>query len=347
MYQMDAVPAVRIGTSGLCLREELLLMNMIRTSAPRYAQLQWQYVSDQACDVRIGGAPGTDSARFHVSVLRHGDMERQGLVLHLPLRLPAVETLLGQLQKHITAPQGGPLTRPQIPLPRETVRSQEALAVAAGAEVIRMRAPAESFADRLHRELQAGSQMIELVVPGRAPAVVIECAQRKYFLPAETTAAVNGEAWMTMLTDLTGCCEIRVAPLTSSARASSSPRRPLDRLLWRLGMITNDLLKSLPAQGQFQLRRWPDFGALGTQPRFIKLAAILVRKSLTIDELVAEAHIVREEVIHYLNACQLCGLLKITSSSAVLPMTRPTRAVSSDAGMRGLLGRIRSALHLG
>jgi hypothetical protein len=210
---------------------------------------------------------------------------------------------------------------------------------------------AECFTERLHRQLQEHPEILELAVPGQAPIVVIECWRKQYFLPAEGPKVLSGDSWTTLLGQLGEDCEIRAAPATRIAHlACPAPRRTLDRLLWRLGVTTSQLLRWLPAHAQFQLRRWPDFGALGTQAKFIKLAAMLVRQASTVETLVRDGRMQRTEVIAFLNGCELCGLLKVTAPSAEVrsvPTSVSQPVVPAAAGMRGLLGRIRSALHLG
>lgn len=352
---MSSIPVLRIGSIGLSLREELLLMAMLRISAADHPRLRWEYVSDQACDVVVGaeqhsGAGIHEVRPLPVAVIRHGDMQRDGLALHFPLRITAVCALLDQLERRMLKP---------VSLASEAPRSAASAVVSARTAVIareaatalRVAPASEGFTERLHRQLQERPDILELGAAGQPPVVVIECWRKQYFLPAERPAAVGNDSWVALLNQLTETCEIRTAPNTRVAHlACAAPRRALDRLLWRLGIMTPDLLKWLPAHARFQLRRWPDFGALGTQAKFIKLAALLVRQASSLETLVRDGHMPRSDVVAFLNGSELCGLLKVVAPTAEvrsLPRPAPRPAVPVEAGMRGLLGRIRSALHLG
>jgi hypothetical protein len=206
-------------------------------------------------------------------------------------------------------------------------------------------------AERICRELQQAGDVLELGLPGQPPMLVIECWRKQFFLPAEPATVINANAWVALFGQVIQHCEVRRAVGARTAYLSATaPRRPLDRMLWCLGMSCNDgeLLSGLSANGRFQLRRWPDFGALGTQPKFIKLAALLVRQSLTLDELTGRGLLSRSEVAAFLNGCELCGLLRISTdaSAHVLPQRSAVPTATRTVGMRGLLGRIRAALHL-
>lgn len=345
---MSAPSLVRIGSSGLKLHEDLLLMSTIRVCSADHPQLRFEFVSDQTCDVQItteqAARPVTTTAPKRVRVLRSGDATCEGLTLHFPLRVAAIQALLRQLATWWLEAKAGTAV--------QSSRPPHALQPVAAAVMLKANPrTADTFIEKLHRQLQQNVEVLELLIPGQSPTLVIECWRKKYFLPTETAGSVSGEGWMELLGKLTEHWEIRPAAAAKAAHSRcEAPRRALDRLLWRLGMLAPELCRWLPEHGRFQLRRWPDFGALGTQARFIKLAALLVRQTLTLDELVQNGHMQRSEVIQFLNGCELCGLLKVSSTStAVVPLVRPAprQAPASSAGMRGLLGRIRSALHLG
>lgn len=355
---MSVLPrGMRLGTQGLTLREELLLMTMLRLVRPSNAsgQMHWHFVSDQPCDVCVGTTPKPHNGTLHVLALHHGDPDAgERLSLHFPLRVAAVEALIDQVERR--------LTQEPRPQPQPQVLPAPALPTGAGDADPSLVSPALRFADQVQRELAAGREIVELSVPGKSPLLVIECWRRQFLLPAERAPAQSTDAWLPAIEPLLSHCEFRhPVGLRDRYLTLPAPRRTVERLLWGLGMLTRGphLLAALAGRQRFQLKHWPDFGALGTPGRFIKLAALLVRQSSTLAELAATSKMPREELIGFINACALCGLLKpaagadgAVEAARQAPATAlPTRPVPKPpapppAGMRGLLERIRHALHL-
>lgn len=342
---MSCVTPLRIGASGLSLREELLLQSMVRLAPAG----RWTYVSDLPCEVRLCSvgelrAVGREvNPPLPVAVLRAGEPPpAQGLSLHLPLRTPAVLDLLERLQQRLTTPSTAVLGRVADTAP----------AAPAAVPVDHGAGRALQFAQLIRQALAQERDVIEVAVPGRHPALVLECWRRQFLLPDERRPPLSADAWLKPVGELIAHCEVR---RNGSARtvwqANAAPRRSLDRLLWGLGMLTRGpmLLEHMPQDAAYQLRRWPDFGALGTPPRFIKLAAWMVRQPMTVDGMTRQGQLSRAEVVSFFNACELCGLFKpheVVRASAMAGSS-PSALAAPRAGMRGLLSRIRSALHLG
>lgn len=355
---MSVLPrGMRMGTQGLTLREELLLMTMLRLVRPATCStpVHWQFVSEQPCDVCVGTTPKAHNGALHVLALHHGDPDAgAALSLHFPLRVAAVEALVEQVENRLQQ-------RPQQPLRPSTPATTSG---SGGGE----RGPAQPepataspllrFADQVQRQLAAGRDIVELAEPGKPALLVVECWRRQFLLPAERSPAQSADAWLPAIEPLLSQCEFR-SPTGMRERyaATSAPRRSVDRLLWGLGMLTRGplLLAALAPQAQFQLRHWPDFGALGTPGRYIRLAALLVRQACSLKQLQAATSMATDEVVAFLNASALCGLLKPVAQgagSAAGPAPRPPTPPAPAgnpapvAGMRGLLERIRNALHL-
>lgn len=351
---MSVLPrGMRLGTQGLSLREELLLMTMLRLVRPatHSTHTHWQFVSEQPCDVCVGTVPKAHNGTLHVLALHHGDPDAgAALSLHFPLRVAAVEALVEQVENRLHQRQPPPRPSAPVDTPRSQGSAFDQTAPATASPLLR-------FADQVQRWLAAGREIVELAEPGKPALLVVECWRRQFLLPAERSPAQSADAWLPAIEPLLSHCEFR-SPTGMRDRyaAASAPRRSVDRLLWGLGMLTRGplLLAALAPLAQFQLRHWPDFGALGTPGRYIKLAALLVRQPYTLRQLQATTTMTTEEIVAFLNASALCGLLKpATQGAGPSPDARWPLAAAPQAntpappaGMRGLLERIRNALHL-
>lgn len=114
-------------------------------------------------------------------------------------------------------------------------------------------------------------------------------------------------------------------------------------LMWFCGLrfSRGQLLPKPQSFPAFGLGRWPDFGTLPHTAQHLKMATFLMRKSVSLDDLVARTGVTRDEAVAFLNACFLCGWLKRVEAAA-----SPTSA-ASKSGLRGVIGRIRVRLGMG
>lgn len=123
-----------------------------------------------------------------------------------------------------------------------------------------------------------------------------------------------------------------------------NPRYPVDLLLWcaARGLAGGTMLAELPPRGSFRLRRWPDFGTLGSSTVAFRISAQLTRVALDVESLVALVNGQRDAVIAFLNACAVCGYLVAQAPTPVpLPLHR-----SAAQRVSRLFGRLRDALGL-
>lgn len=131
-------------------------------------------------------------------------------------------------------------------------------------------------------------------------------------------------------------------PVTSpSDRWPSCAAAPVSLLLWRIGLFTSDggLLPALSGhrlQLRLQLRRWPDFGAVGGGSCNLRMTSAPVRRAMSLSNL-AELSSSPEQAASFLSACWLCDLLELLpeKSDAALPAGLPAAART-----RGLLAQI-------
>lgn len=116
--------------------------------------------------------------------------------------------------------------------------------------------------------------------------------------------------------------------------------RPIDEVLWRVGLLT-PWGRDHEQPPRFGLRRWPDLARLPHRAEHIQLCAALAAQPRSVDELVAMSGLGRSDVMHWLHACELCGLLQ-ASSAEENPSRAPTPPAAS--GLGGLFDRLRRKL---
>jgi hypothetical protein len=122
---------------------------------------------------------------------------------------------------------------------------------------------------------------------------------------------------------------------------------PIEQLLWNLGMVLqpDDLLPQVKARGWVQLTRWPDFGRIRSNHAQLKMSALLTNRSFNVDEVFDAVGEPRPDVIAFLNACALCGLLADAPVEAAPPSVGHLAREGRPLG--GLMQRLRGALGIG
>ena len=119
----------------------------------------------------------------------------------------------------------------------------------------------------------------------------------------------------------------------------------LDKLCWKLGQELarqEGLACWLRNAPSFRLLAWPDFGAIGTDRAGIRLSAHLSQRVLTPDALALATGLGQEEVVGFLNATSLCGLLVYSSG----PVSRPRPLSARPPEQLSVIARLRSRLGL-
>lgn len=138
----------------------------------------------------------------------------------------------------------------------------------------------------------------------------------------------------------------RLAPEEAEASPALSVARPLQPLLWRIGLVlaVDPGLPWLKEHVGLRLKRWPDFGSLGSHRSHLALSALLTKRSWRIDELVQASGESRAMILSFLNACGLCGLL---AWSDVAPRQIEAPSERRRFGVSSLFQAFRSALRIG
>ncbi len=121
-------------------------------------------------------------------------------------------------------------------------------------------------------------------------------------------------------------------------------RRPVEALAWYAGWACERLLPDLDANALFRLRRWPDFGTIGSQHHQIRLAAMLAGHPWSRDALTQKSGLGVDYVTRFFNAAAVAGLLEATATS-----TPPaSRAAQPASGLLASIVRgVRLRLGLG
>jgi len=195
-----------------------------------------------------------------------------------------------------------------------------------------------SVADALHELMQTKSPALHAVGCG-AKTVFIVPASRSMYTAAPLTA-----------TDLAQWLSARALRIDrmdeQSARrvaGHAETQRDLDGLLWRIGLEGSDgaLLRSLPQQAKFSLKRWPDFGRLAHEAFHFRMAALLSRGACTIEQLAVASNHTSWQARAFVNACAMCDLIRIDAAAV-----EPPRAAPPQRRYSSILKTIRSALGL-
>jgi hypothetical protein len=135
----------------------------------------------------------------------------------------------------------------------------------------------------------------------------------------------------------------RLGPAEAVSARHVGHQKPLDPLLWRIGLHMPPRA-AMPWAGpgiRVRLRRWPDFGHLGAHRPHFAIAAHMSRSAWAADELAHASGQDLADVHAFLNACGLCGLIEIEHGAPPAPPPEPPQRVS------GLFRRLRDALGIG
>lgn len=119
----------------------------------------------------------------------------------------------------------------------------------------------------------------------------------------------------------------------------------LDVLCWRTGNSLadwNGLVPWLNKNESYRMIGWPDFGSIGTDSVGVKLTAVLVKRSLSPLQLSAANSVSFSQVVGFLNAASLCGLLVPAPSAQARVATR----LAPPPERLSMIGRLRQKLGL-
>ena len=135
----------------------------------------------------------------------------------------------------------------------------------------------------------------------------------------------------------------RLGPAEAVSARHVGHQKPLDPLLWRIGlhMPPRAAMPWAVPGIRVRLRRWPDFGHLGAHRPHFAIAAHMSRSAWAADELARASGQDLADVHAFLNACGLCGLIEVEHGAPPASPPEPPQRVS------GLFRRLRDALGIG
>lgn len=166
------------------------------------------------------------------------------------------------------------------------------------------------------------------------------------FFP-ERAYRYDGDAGTDMLVAMAASTTVgparRLGPAEAVSARHVGHQKPLDPLLWRIGlhMPPREAMPWSAPGIRVRLRRWPDFGHLGAHRPHFAIAAHMSRSAWRAEDLARASGQDLADVHAFLNACGLCGLLEIEHGAPPAPPAEPPPRVS------GLFRRLRDALGIG
>ncbi|MGJ3255452.1 MAG: hypothetical protein ACFE0K_03930 [Alcanivorax sp.] len=141
---------------------------------------------------------------------------------------------------------------------------------------------------------------------------------------------------------------VSFSPLSPSSDPVSEGMvpRPLFELAWLTGAShSSALLPWLEEDSQFRLSRWPSAAALNKSRPLLSLCALMTRRALTLSELKTLSHCDDKVLFHFINACEISGLLISQARSASTVHAIPANSENHRLG--GMIKGLRTRLGLG
>lgn len=198
-----------------------------------------------------------------------------------------------------------------------------------------------SLVQRLDDALQQpGVAAIELHTADRSG--LLDLANRRIIWPT----ALKLDEMARLLSDEVDIDALRsLPPNYQSQLGPQAVSSPWDGALWSMGIALSGggLLRRIAVDRAYRLTRWPDFGVIGRRSLDIRCTALLSQRALTPIELVTLSGVPEGSVHAFINASALCGLLKLSSATAVAP----ARASGVRDSVGNLFKSLRRALALG
>ena len=302
----DALPPLRLRADGLGAGERASLGAILDVLAGKLPRT-WVAVDDGDADLYVytRGARRS-SVRAGVTGLLVREDEPQGaadeLWMPVPLRVMPVLDLLHGAHDRLRQAQAAQVPRAAAQDTQDTQDTQDPHA--AGSDE-------KTLASSLAR-LFVGAVQPSLRVRVLGYGTLYVCPASDCYRTDFEIARV-GEALDTQRFILTA-----ISAGSSELTANDMQERPLDELLWAIGLRTARERQPGPAPRQ-RLRSWPDFGRLAHDPRYLQASAALSTAAMDRQELAAAAGLDEAQADRFLHACQLCGLLETVADAAPAP----------------------------
>ena len=248
---------------------------------------------------------------------------------------------LGTLLSIPTAEAVAAIATPTAPIPQPALREQTPPSPPVASLVVPLMTPpiqeASQPSDRFIEVLASErlNQPIEITHPS-VGSLIIDKQNRIYYSNASFQDII--------LLEYAAKDKIRIGPIDEARirelyDESSAAR--LSKLLWQCGlkMSNGELLSDLKPYERFRFNRWPDFFMLPDQT---KVAVFLSKNPHSIDDLVQQIGLTRNEAIGFLNASFLCGSLEGVTGAPATPTSM--QPVITNPERKSIISRIRAKL---
>jgi hypothetical protein len=330
---------------GLGLRDELLLKSMLRIVNGNTRD-RWQYRDDLKADVALCSpqtasklalhkSEGRSSALRCIPLLREQDRPPAGTpALRAPFRAMELRRLLDEVSSMLTARRTLAAATTSPATQSATVSTLQPF------KPFRFGLALNKLIERASREMhriEAGSVILHVIPAARALLLSAP-------LDEESLGIVLGPR-----TDV----RIRLVDEAEAQRVIADGAKPqtIDWLLWRAGLDgpTDQLLPGLPANGEFALKRWPDFGRLKHKQSHFLMAGLLTRIPHSVDALALASSQPVSEVCAFINACALCDLIEVRDAGEKKSPagSQATPAAPRTTRYGSVFQSIRNALRFG
>jgi hypothetical protein len=311
-----ATSALRLAVSGLNAAERDMLVSILRVLEQRSAR-PWRLCQDSTADLYLHTrAASVEPCQSEIVglLVREGEAAANpdAIALHVPFRVMSVLDVLDEAAERL-------LRRRVPPVPTEATHAH-----AADDD----KALASALARIVERRLEQNLR-IRIVGFGAlyiCPSARVYCID---FGHDRLRAALEEHRYV--MTTLAQAAPELVAQLPNA--------RPIDEVLWQVGLLTAWERPGLDAL-RFRMRRWPDLARLPHRADHIALCATLAARASTRAELATATGASAADVTHFLHACELCGLIQ--SEPDTLPPK--TLAMTAPNGLGGLFDRLRRRL---
>ncbi len=331
-------------TLGLSLRDETLVKSLLNVIGGN-THAQWRFVDEIDADLALCD-PDSPFARMALLksqrfgrpccvALLHGDASPSPLLhaIRAPLRVGELLEMLDAMSEHGNILPLADARRPV--LSADSAAFSPSTAPARGqrlVDVVRELIEAsDGTSTHAAWRIEIGGFSLDLLLPERRYVM----RGSEMTIDALVDVALFNPVGNVKRLDRDSIGTPQTAPMS----------KPLETLLWRIGlrMVPNHSMPWLQSDAVLRLKRWPDFGRLGTHKAHLALAALMTKASWRTDALLETSGQPLDEVQSFLSACGVCGLLDI--EHVAVPAAAPP--APRRLGVSGLFRNLRNALRMG
>ncbi len=143
-------------------------------------------------------------------------------------------------------------------------------------------------------------------------------------------------------------CEVNEVSETTLARLSKGLElMALDGVLWQAGILCSrgQLLTGHKTDVPIRLKIWPNFTRHGFRPKYFRIAAILARQAVSLDELRRLTGVAAEDIADFYNAAYAVGLIERRKTARPRHDVYEPQAINQER--KSLIQRLATRLGFG